>query len=166
MIERYRRWFEYEQDAHRQTLDSLRTVPEGGRNSAEWEKACALFAHIIAARQVWRHRLGEPVDQPTDYFPIGYSLEELESLAESEQRGWYDYLSRADESEVARVYDYRRSDGKSFRNSVEDTLTHMFAHSFHHRGQIAALVRAMGGEPAATDFIFWAHETIDDATRT
>jgi uncharacterized damage-inducible protein DinB len=164
-IERYRRWFEYEQDAHRKTLGSLRTVPADRRDSAEWQKACSLFAHLFAARRVWRARLGEPVTEPTDFFPAELTLEELETMAETEQHGWSNYLEQADDDELARIYDYRRSDGVPFRNSVEDTLTHMFAHSFYHRGQIAALVRVMGGEPAATDFIFWARDAID-VTRT
>jgi len=30
--------------------------------------------------------------------------------------------------------------------------------SWYHRGQIAALVRAMGAEPAVTDLVFWARQ--------
>jgi len=30
-----------------------------------------------------------------------------------------------------------------------------------HRGQIAALVRALGGEPAVTDYLFWKRRPID-----
>jgi uncharacterized damage-inducible protein DinB len=161
LVERYRRWFEYEQQAHRLTIASLREVAPEQQASPEWQKAASLFAHMMVARQIWLHRLGAFADEPHDFFPTGFSLERLEAMAEEMRIAWTAYLEAADDAELARVYDYRRSDGKAFRNSVEDTLTTMFGHSFYHRGQIASLVRAMGGEPAATDFIFWAREAIE-----
>jgi len=44
---------------------------------------------------------------------------------------------------------------------VEDILAQLFGHSWYHRGQIALLVRSIGAEPAATDFVYWAREAID-----
>ncbi len=43
---------------------------------------------------------------------------------------------------------------------VEDILTQLFGHSWYHRGQIAARVRELGGEPAATDFVFFTRELL------
>ncbi len=43
---------------------------------------------------------------------------------------------------------------------VADVLTQLHGHSLYHRGQIASLVRAAGGEPAKTDFIFWSRESV------
>ncbi|MFL6198680.1 MAG: DinB family protein [Thermoanaerobaculia bacterium] len=39
-------------------------------------------------------------------------------------------------------------------------LTQLFGHSWYHRGQIAQLVRALGAEPAVTDFVFWSREAL------
>ena len=36
---------------------------------------------------------------------------------------------------------------------MRDILAHVVLHSAYHRGQIAAAVRAGGGEPAYTDMI-------------
>jgi len=44
---------------------------------------------------------------------------------------------------------------------VEDILAQLFGHSWYHRGQIALLVRSIGAEPAATDFVYWTREAID-----
>ena len=71
---------------------------------------------------------------------------------------WNEYLGRLTDAELARVFEYRSFDGGRFRNRVEDVLTQMFGHSLYHRGQIATLVRAAGGVPATTDFVFWARE--------
>ena len=35
------------------------------------------------------------------------------------------------------------------------------SHSWYHRGQIATLVRALGAEPAVTDFVFWSRELVE-----
>jgi uncharacterized damage-inducible protein DinB len=43
---------------------------------------------------------------------------------------------------------------------VEDILAQLFGHSSYHRGQIAMLVRAAGGEPAVTDLIYWCREGV------
>jgi uncharacterized damage-inducible protein DinB len=41
---------------------------------------------------------------------------------------------------------------------VEDVLLHVALHGSYHRGQIAAAVRAAGGEPVNTDFVTWTRE--------
>jgi uncharacterized damage-inducible protein DinB len=48
---------------------------------------------------------------------------------------------------------YRKSAGRDFRNSVRDIVIHVTMHGSYHRGQIARLVRAAGGEPPYTDYI-------------
>lgn len=163
LVDRYRRWFTYEQEAHAKTLDSLYGVPLEQRSSEEWGRATKLFAHMMVTRQVWLFRMGGPVEEPTDYFPEGKTLAELEELQRSVNKVWSTHLDQLSDEDLSRNYEYRRSDGVGFRNSVEDTLTHLFAHSFYHRGQIAALVRAMGGAPAATDFIFSFREQISNS---
>jgi uncharacterized damage-inducible protein DinB len=160
LIDQYHRWFAYELDAHRKTLDSLRGVGAERHGSDEWQRAVRLYAHLLMTRQVWLFRMGGPVAEPTDYFPEGKSIEELAAMAEASAVAWSSYYEGLTGEELARDYEYARSDGKRFRNSVEDTLVHLFGHSFYHRGQIAALVRAMEGTPAATDYIFSVREQI------
>ena len=69
MSARYRRWFEYEIDAHQKVLASLATVPADQRDSAAYRKAVELLAHIVAGRQIWLHRLDATVDRPAALFP-------------------------------------------------------------------------------------------------
>ena len=40
--------------------------------------------------------------------------------------------------------------------TLVETLQQIPSHSTHHRGQIAARLREIGGEPPITDFIMWA----------
>jgi uncharacterized damage-inducible protein DinB len=166
MPERYRRWFEYEKDSHAKILAALNAVPEPMRSTEGYEKAVSLMAHIVLARWLWLFRLGagprEQVPQTdAEFFPRNVPVAELSGRVAEMEAAWESYLGRMDEAEVSRVVEYQSLDAGGFRNTVEDVLTQLFGHSWYHRGQIAQLLRSIGAEPPATDFIFWAREAID-----
>ena len=73
---------------------------------------------------------------------------------------WDAYLSGLTDADLAREFEYQSYDSGRFRNRVEDILAQMFGHSWYHRGQIAMLVRAAGGVPAATDLVYWCREPV------
>jgi uncharacterized damage-inducible protein DinB len=160
LVEQYRRWFEYETDSHRKVLASLETVPEDGRRSEPFQKAMNIMGHIIAARRTWLYRLGASADRPANLFPADVTRDGLTAELDVMERGWSDYLARLDEAELQRVFTYQSNDGAWFRSAIADVLTQLYGHSLYHRGQIASLVRAAGGQPAKTDFIFWSREAI------
>jgi uncharacterized damage-inducible protein DinB len=161
MIDRYRRWFEYEKDSHAKTLDSLNIVPDELRQSEEFRKAVYLMWHIVAARRMWLFRFGF-VKENAELFPQENSFVELPAQLAAMEALWSEYLSQLDEKELARVFEYKSYEGKLFRNSIEDILTQLFGHSWYHRGQIAMLVRAIGAaEPAVTDLVFWSREPVE-----
>jgi uncharacterized damage-inducible protein DinB len=160
LLERYRRWFDYERDSHAKALASLASVPEAKRSSRGFAKAVTLMGHLAAARQLWLFRFGVTAEAPRDFFPTGLTLSELADRVERVQSAWSAYLERLDDQALARVFEYQSLDGGSYRNTVEDILTQLFGHSWYHRGQIASLVREAGGEPAVTDFVFWTRQPI------
>jgi uncharacterized damage-inducible protein DinB len=156
---RYRRWFDYERNAHAKILASLDTVPEEGRTTPEYRRALGIAAHIITARRIWLDRLKGLPPAAGPLFPVEVSLEEVaETYRETEPR-WETYLAGLDDAAMERVIEYKSLDGKEHRSRVEDILAQLFGHSWYHRGQIAMLVRSAGGEPAATDLIHWLRET-------
>ena len=159
MIENYRRWFTYEKDVHRLTLESLTRLDASQRSSPSFRKAVDLLAHVIAARRMWLFRFGV-TSENVELFPKDTQLESLTNLLDQMEQTWRNYLDSLTDTDIARVFEYTSYEGKRFRNSVGDILTQLFGHSWYHRGQIAALVRAMGGEPAVTDFVFWAREAV------
>lgn len=162
MIDRYRRWFEYEQDSHAKTLASLNAVPDDLRQTEGFRKAVYLMGHIVAARRMWLFRLGMTTEN-ADLFPGGVSLAELPDQISEMERVWAQYLARLDDNELARVVEYQSYEGPRFRNTIEDMLTQLFGHSWYHRGQIAQLIRSIGAEPAVTDLIFWAREPASES---
>jgi uncharacterized damage-inducible protein DinB len=158
--ERYRRWFEYEQDAHAKVVRSLESVPEARRTSPEFRRAVSLLGHIAAARRIWLYRFGVAPGPPDAFFPEDRALAEIVADLHDVHERWADYLGRVSDEELGRVFEYQSLDAGRFRNRVEDILTQLFGHSWYHRGQIAMLVRAAGGEPAATDFVYWCREPV------
>ena len=159
-VEQYRRWFECEKDMHRKVLESLETVPEEGRSSEPYRKALGLMGHIAAARRVWLHRIDGSVERPAAIFPADATLDGLRPELEAVERAWTDFLGRLTDEETTRPITYRTSEGAWYRSTVADVMTQTYGHSLYHRGQIASLVRAAGGQPAVTDFVFWSRETI------
>jgi uncharacterized damage-inducible protein DinB len=160
-VERYRRWFECEKDMHRKVLESLETVPEEGRSSEPYRKAVNLMGHIAAARRTWLHRIDPTIDRPAAIFPTDVTLEGVRPELEAVERAWTDYLGRLTDEEATRSISYRTSEGAWYRSAVADVLMQTYGHSLYHRGQIATLVRAAGGQPAMTDFIFWTREAAE-----
>ena len=166
LADRYRRWFDYEKDANIKTLAALDSVPNRNRTSAPFQKAVSIMAHIVAARQLWLFRFGISDKKPTDFFPSGLDLHELIGRVEDVHGRWTVYLSRLTDADLNRRFEYQSLEGSWFRNTVDDILTQLFGHSWYHRGQIASLVRAAGGEPAVTDFVFWTREPIPQPADT
>ncbi len=160
LVEQYRRWFEYEKDSHRQVLDSFETVPEEGRGSEPFQKAMKTMGHIVAARRIWLHRFDSSIPGPESFFPTDLTRDKLLADLEFMEKHWADYFQRLNDEEIQRSFVYKSYDGDWFKSVVADVLTQLHGHSLYHRGQIASLVRAAGGEPAITDFIFWSRESI------
>jgi uncharacterized damage-inducible protein DinB len=159
IAERFQRWFEYERDAHARVLRSLESVPAERRSCAEFERAVSILAHIAAARRLWLIRLGVIQGQAT-LSPKEVTLAEVAALLDSVHALWTDYLAGVTDEDLAREFEYQSLDAGRFRNRIEEILAQLFGHSWYHRGQIAMLVRAAGGEPAVTDLIYWCRQAV------
>ena len=157
MIDRYRRWFDYEKDSHAKTIASLYAVPEELRDGEPFRKTVYLMGHIIAARRMWLFRFGI-AGQNAELFPQDVTLEQLTAQISEMETLWTEYLLGIDDADLERVFEYQSYEGPRFRNTIDEILTQLFGHSWYHRGQIAQLIRSIGAEPAVTDFVFWARE--------
>lgn len=160
-VDQYRRWYEYEQDAHEEVIAAFETVPADQRADPLFGKALDLLGHIAAARRLWLFRIGAIPETPGELFPRGVDLDQVHRDLADIQDAWGNYLEHLDPEELDREFSYQSTEGPTFRNRVEDILVQLFGHSWYHRGQIAAAVRALGGEPASTDFVFWSREPAD-----
>ncbi len=153
--DRFRRWYEYERDCNAKTLAMLESVPGEHRSSPEFQRCVDKLAHLVVARQMWLFRLGAFAERPTAIFPAGHTLDTIRPWLASIEAAWTSYLARLDEAELGREFTYAARDGTTYAWNVLDLLTQVFGHSWYHRGQIATLVKDLGGTPVDTDYIFW-----------
>ena len=109
---------------------------------------------MVGAELLWLARL-EKDAAPVPVWPE-LTLHECEEQLRSLPRKWRDWFADLAPSDLAESIDYVNSKGSRFSSRIDDVLTHVILHSSYHRGQIAADVRAGGGEPVLTDFIHCA----------
>lgn len=141
----WRRWFDYNDWANQATLASLRRGPPVS------DRARALLAHVAATERLWYDRLWQR-PQGLPVWP-DFTLDQSEAVVKEMAAAWRAYVADLPADGVGREIPYTNTKGERWTNTVADVLTHVILHSAYHRGQIAAEVRARGGEPAYTDFI-------------
>ncbi len=142
MTELLLRFFAFDTWANQQTLHSLE------RMTSPPERGVALIAHIVAAQRVWLER-ALSVRQSVAVWPH-WSLSETAKELPVVLGEWTRLIAAGD---LPREVAYTNTKGQQFRNKLSDVALHVVFHGVYHRGQIAALVRQHGGEPAYTDFI-------------
>lgn len=150
MIHTYlRRLFQHMSWADGRVLECLRATPES--------ESLRLFAHLLAAEQVWMARL-RGLDQVGLPVWPEMSLAECAAAAEQNRAAYARYLETLSTEALASSVTYRNSTGRSFSTAVGEILIHIAMHGSYHRGQIATRVRIVGGEPVNTDFITFVRE--------
>ena len=115
------------------------------------DRAAAWLAHIAAAEWLWWSRIKNEKPRYSVWPTLTPDACDREFVELGKR--WHDYIDAASPSELARTISYTNSKGEPWSSRVEDILFHLVIHSAHHRGQIAAAVRAGGSEPAYTDYI-------------
>lgn len=137
--------------ADAQALDALRAMSPPPPDALRW------YAHVLAAERLWYMRLrGEDwTIQPV--WPT-LTLDECTALSKKNAQSYDEYAARLNERELARAVTYKNSKGETFTNSVADILTQVLLHGAHHRGQIAASLRAAGATPPVLDYIRFVRE--------
>ena len=110
----------------------------------------SLFAHIAATEHLWYSRIrGTPTE-----LAVWPEITVTESRAIAQRHAdLFEEIVAGGGDDLDRLVSYRNSAGRDFRNSVRDIVIHVTMHGSYHRGQIARLVRASGGEPPYTDYI-------------
>jgi len=116
-------------------------------------KAVELLGHLLGAQECWISRMtrGREPDELERWERM--DLAALRRGWESELPAmWSAFFADATASDLARSFTFVNFLGDTRQGRVEHALCQLLFHSPHHRGQIATLVRASGGEPASTNF--------------
>ena len=149
-LERLFRHLQWADDQVLRTAEAAGTFPQ---------EALRLLAHILGAEQVWLARI-----QGRETVPVWPQLAvaECRALSGRNLEGYREVLAATAEEGFEAVVDYRDTRGTAHRTRLGDILLHVALHGAHHRGQIAALVRAAGLQPAGTDYILFCRSGLAD----
>jgi uncharacterized damage-inducible protein DinB len=150
MIEHLLRLFDHMEWADRRILASL------GQSPAPPPKALTLLAHLAGAERIWLCRVRREDSSRFAVWPPDLTLAQCAELLEANHTGYQTFLRTVAPADLSVRVPYRSSKGDAFETALEDILLHVALHGAYHRGQISALVRGAGLEPASTDFIAFA----------
>lgn len=138
--------YDYDSTMNAQILDLLRQLPDVEARTR------TVFAHLLIAKKIWITRLRGDDTSGLVVWPE-LSWTNCGTLIAENQQAYRDYLAGITEADLAANIAYTNTKGTAFRTSARDILMHVLIHGGYHRGQIAAAVRAKGGEPINTDYI-------------
>ena len=141
----FRRLLAYEEWANREVLETLRALDEPP------PRAVRVLSHLVASHRLWLGRLqsGTPSIEVWPDLTVLQCQVQVRDLRNT----WKAYLDTLDDEVLDRRIEYVNTRGEPWSNTIRDILTHVIAHSAHHRGQIASRMREAGHDPPATDFI-------------
>ena len=113
-----------------------------------------LFAHILAAQNIWLNRIRAQIDLQQPVWP-DYDLETLTIKCEESDRDWISFVQDYPLDTFEEVISYQDTKGNSYETKLGDIITHVANHGTHHRGQISSWLREAGHTPKPTDYIFY-----------
>jgi uncharacterized damage-inducible protein DinB len=112
------------------------------------------LAHIYLADRVWQERMTAS-DRPLVW---DASLAEAEAAWPGIQQAWETWADAATDPDLDRVIQYKSIAGNIGENTAGEIVTHVVNHATLHRGQVVGMIRQLGVQPPATDFIFYLRE--------
>src|SRR5689334_13304636 len=107
------------------------------------------FAHLYGADGVWlaRWKGSSPTAMPGADLTTMAMVRRAWDALEAEQQAFVDGLRDAD---LARVVEYKNTEGKAFRAPLGPLLQHVPNHATHHRSEIATMITLIKGSPPDT----------------
>jgi len=111
--------------------------------------------HLVSAQAVWHGRwIGKPL--PAMFDPAQFP--DLPSIRARWEALWAElgpFLGSKSDADLAAGVRYRNFKGDEFAYSLGQLAMHLTNHSTYHRGQVTTLLRQLGAQPVATDFVLW-----------
>ena len=131
---------------------TLTTLKEENTN-----RTIKLFAHIVTTEKLYFLRITGQDPWPQNFWPE-LSLEQSAGLIQKNYDRYYAFLEETPSEKFSEEIQYRNSKGITYQTVISEMFTHLALHGEHHRGQIAQLIRKIGGKPAVTDYITYTRK--------
>lgn len=111
------------------------------------------IVHLYQSDRIWLDRLKErPSGKFEDYSAPGCVWELRDAWAEV-QTELIQVVSAFSEADVDRGITYTNLAGQTFTSPIWQIVLHVVNHGTHHRGQVTAMIRQLGGTPTNLDLI-------------
>lgn len=118
-----------------------------------------VLSHTVSVDWVWLERFqgGSPASHPA-----WYTSDDASALADHSRQiaaRRRAFLDRLVESDLSVRLSFTYFSGRPGAVALGDALFHVVNHATYHRGQLAWMLRAVGGAPPPTDFTVFRDET-------
>ncbi|HLT94303.1 MAG TPA: DinB family protein [Membranihabitans sp.] len=112
-----------------------------------------LYCHTLNAHQIWNARI--LLHKKNGVFDM-HTIDQCIAL---DHKNYQNTVHIVQTQDFQTVVEYATSDGRTYRNTIQEILFHVSNHSTHHRGQIIAMFRECQIEPLVTDYIFYKRKS-------
>ena len=155
-LERIRALYEYNRWANARTLDAasrLRSDEFTKDLGSSYPSLRDMLAHVLSAEWIWLRRwqgtspkaLLDPAEFP--------SISQLRARWAEVERELAEFVAGVTEESLETTISYVNTKGERWTYPLWQMLQHVVNHSTYHRGQVTTMLRQLGAEPVATDFL-------------
>ncbi len=116
------------------------------------------LVHVVSAEWIWLSRwngTSPPAMWAAAEFPDPASVR---GRWEEVQRDLAAFVGRQTSESLEAVCRYKNLKGQDMSYPLWQLMVHMPNHATYHRGQVTTLLRQLGAQPVATDFVLWCGE--------
>ncbi len=113
----------------------------------------SVLSHIYLAEAVWLGRVKGQADLMITQLPAPPNMPELQRVWPTLHQEWLDWAN--DLAAWDTLVPHRNLQGALFQMPAWQIVLHLVNHGSFHRGQVAAMLRAAGFTPPATDLIVY-----------
>lgn len=157
------RHLEYHAWATQKTLDSVVPLSTEELNRDMQTSHSSVWGslnHTYQADAVWLIRMKGNVDAKLDGVAPAPDLVTLRNVWSRLQGDFISWAGGLSDADWEKVIEYRFMSGKEGRSPIYENVLHVVNHGTYHRGQIVTMLRQLGAEPIATDFIHYVRITM------
>lgn len=148
----------YNSWANKQLLSAVVTLPEEKIKeeiSSSFPGIFKTVQHMLDADTIWwqRMKLQDNIERPSVSFTGNF--DELQKMFLRQSALIEEWVSGLNEYQLNHVFGYYR-ERVMYKQTVQETLLHMFNHATYHRGQIVTMLRQLSvTKIPATDYVVY-----------
>src|SRR5262245_8431865 len=151
----YNRWANHRSLAAAAKLDNATFIRPMGNSFSSVRDT---LAHILSGEWIWLERwngISPTALLDAAAFP---TVESLKVRWETVEQGYHEFLHSLSLARLQKNLAYINRAGQSYEYPLWQQMVHVVNHSSYHRGQVTTLLRQLGAQPIATDFLEYYDE--------